>query len=190
MLKKYMNERVQLHSVNRFLRLVIFLLTLAFIVNATVMYYAIGKNRTIIIPAGISKPVELSDNDADDTYIRYITRYITSLSLTYTPTTVLEQFTEFLKLVHPSVYGKFETAFLKQADIVRLTLVSSVFYPENIKIDRNNKVILVSGKLTQIDARGSKIRDDKVTYRIKYDIDLGRFYVVDFVECKEGLCEK
>jgi len=184
--KNYFEENAALAKQLRFLRFVVFLLAVAVIINGFFVYSSGVNQKVILVPAYIEGEAVISGRDADDDYLKAMAKYVCFLRLNYTPANVSRQFNDFLKLLSPSVYKEVSTVLYKQKENVVQMNVSSAFNPVVIELDRNQRKLFITGKLSQWTYDKQFITDEDKTYMIKYRIDMGKFIVDGFVGCEKG----
>ena len=188
MIKDYFEEKLVLKQQNRFYRFLIFILILAVILETAVTFFAVKYQRTVIIPAGLSQSVEVSDYHYDDRYIQEMVKYVTYLALCYNPQTIDSQFSSLLSLFSPDRYPSYKSIFLRIADNAKIANVSSFYQVTGMKINRNTNTVLVSGVLQQWTQDKKFVTDEVRHYIIRFRINYGKFILLDFQECKEN-CE-
>ena len=72
---------------NRLLRFFVVVIGAAVLVNSFFVYTSVRHQRTILVPVGLNSEMEVSDSNASDDYLKFITRYAAGLALNYTPAT-------------------------------------------------------------------------------------------------------
>jgi type IV conjugative transfer system protein TraE len=187
--KKYLDENVNLVRQLRFLRFVVFLLAAAVVINGFFVYSSDIRHKTILIPPLIEGEAYVYGKDASDSYLKAMAEHTCFTRLNYTPTNVGKQFSAFLKLLDSSAYSVHSSALYKQKENIIQMQVSSAFFPEQVKIDRNKKIIYVSGHLSQWTYDKEFITSERRTYAVKYQINSGRFYVTDFIGCGKSISD-
>lgn len=188
-LDKYQNEKDQLKYVNRFLRMVIFLLILALTFNSIAVMYAINRHKVIILPPEITAPLEISGSHVSDEYLKSIVKYVAFLGLNYSSTTVYDQFNDLLKLFAPEVQDKFKVSLTKIAEDVKLTHVTSVFQLTTIKIDRSRNFVVFTGHRKVTSGQDVILKEGEESYFITYKVSNARFLLTNFGKCEGDLCK-
>lgn len=187
--KNFLFENAELKKQNRFLRFIIFLIGVAVVIQGILVYRAGIYQKVILVPPYIEGEAYVMGKDASDSYLKEMASYVCYLRLNYSPANVGNQFNAFLKLVDSSVFGEMQKALYMVKDDVIQHKVSSSFYPDKVEVDREKKVVFVYGKLLQWVDEKTLSASEKRVFVVKYKIEGGRFYVVDFVNCgdrKEG----
>ena len=180
-LKIYMQRLSNVMAENRLLKLVVAVIGLAVLANCFSTYTMARRERTILVPAGINRRVEVTDAGASDGYLDLMTRYALGLALDYTPVTAREQFGEILALYSPEAFPEARKTFYSLADTVETADVSSAFFIGSIKVDRLKGVIEATGVSRQFAQDGSPLGPDKeTTYELSYRISDGRFQLTGF----------
>lgn len=188
-LDKYQNEKDQLKYVNRFLRITIFLLILALMLNSIAVMYAINRHKVIILPPEVSAPLELSGNTVNEEYLKSIVKYVAFLALNYSSTTVLDQFNDFLKLFAPEVQDKFKVSLAKIAEDVKLTHVTSTFQLTNLKVDYNKSIVVFTGYRKITSGQNVVLKEGEESYFITYKVSNARFALTNFGKCEGDVCK-
>lgn len=190
MLKRYLNEKEQLLYVNKFFRRIIFILAFVIAMQSLMLYYVVGYTKVILVPPQITSVLEITGKDANEEYVKGMSKYLLNLALNYTPQSVEDQLGDFLKYVEPSKYELFRSTFLRIIDDVKTTQISSSFYVNYIKVDRNAKKVIVRGSLLRVTPSNIVMKDENHYYAYEYLIREGKFMITKFVDCgsREETC--
>lgn len=190
MLKRYLSEKEQLLYVNKFLRRIIFIFAFVIAMQSLMLYYVVGYTKVILVPPQITSVLEITGKDANEEYVKGMSKYLLNLALSYTPQSVEDQLGDFLKYVEPSKYELFRSAFLRIIDDVKTTQISSSFYVNYIKVDRNAKRVIVRGSLLRVTPSNIVMKDENHYYAYEYLIREGKFMITKFVDCgsREEAC--
>lgn len=183
MLKRYLSEKEQLLYVNKFFRRIIFVLVFVIAVQSLMLYFVVGYTKVILIPPQITGVLEVTGKDANEEYIKGMTKYLMSLALNYTPYSVEDQLGDLLKYVEPSKYESFRRTILRLIDDVKTTQISSSFYIDHIKVDRNARKVIVRGSLLRVTPGNIVMRDENRYYAYEYLIRDGKFMITKFIDC-------
>lgn len=187
--KTYLFENAELKKQNRFLRFVVFLIAVAVVIQGFLVYRAGINQKIVLVPLYLEGESFVTGKDGSDAYLREMGSYVCYLRLNYAPSNVSKQFNNFLKLVDSSIFGKMQKSLYKIKEEVIQYRISSSFYPDKIEINRAKKAIFVYGKLLQWVDEKTLTSSERKIFAIKYKIESGRFYVVDFVGCGERVDE-
>ncbi len=185
-IKKYLEEKANYLYGARLLKFTVVILVVLLIVNSFVTYTMIKKQRTILVPPSISTQVYVSGSDASEEYLKAMARYISALVLNYNPTVARAQFNDFLKLVSPSTFPAYKDAFYSLADKIEAGQVSSAYYITQIKVNKKEGNMILTGLLNQWTQDKQFITNESKQYILKYKINDGMFSVVEFKEYKQG----
>lgn len=175
----FVHKASNIFAENRLLKFVTACLSLAVIFNSFIVYGAVKYQRIVLIPPKMTGTVEFVQGRPTDTYLRDTSRRIVNLAGTYSPPTARGQFEELLSYYAPESYPTASKEWYSLAGRVEESLVSSVFYLENITIKKNT--IEVFGDLKQF-AGDTPLGKNSKTYLIDYRIQDGRFYIVSLKE--------
>jgi len=187
--KAYFEEHVNIIAQNRKLRFIVFLMAVAVIINGFFVYSAGIHQKIVLVPPYIEGEAYVYGNNAGDSYLKSMAVYVCSLRLNYTPANVKRQFGAFLRLLPPETFKSYQVELYKLKDKVLSLRVSSAFFPFKTEVNRKRKIIFVSGRLDQWTYDKEFITSEERTYGVKYAVENGRFYVVNFLYCgknKEG----
>lgn len=180
---RYMEEKANVLATNVVMKTVVIALSIAVCVLAYCTYEATATQRVVILPPVVDERIEITNNDANDGYLKMFTRYVCSLFTTYSPATVNGQFETLKELTAPDYYAELSSDLEKiKAETIRLDM-ASVFYPREFEIRRDKKEIIVSG-IGKKTASNTTVEDGAMSYAIRYRIINGKFYVtgVGYVE--------
>ena len=178
----FMQKSSNLAGENRLLRFFVIVIGVAVLINSFFVYTSIKHQRTVLVPVGLNNRVEVADSSASDDYLKFITRYAAGLALNYTPATARQQFGELLALYAPDAFPEAKKTFYSLADTVETAKVTNSFYIQQIQVERERGVIVVTGLKRQF-AEDRKVIDDlQAVYELSYRISDGRFMLTDFRE--------
>lgn len=185
-IKKYFEEKANYLYSARLLKFVVILLVVLLTVNSFVTYTLIDRQKIILIPPSISTQVYVGGTDASEEYLKAMVRYVSALVLNYNPTVARAQFNDFLKMVHPSSFAAYKDSFYALADKIETGNVSSAYYISSIKVNKAENTIIINGLLNQWTQDKQFITNESKNFILKFKIDNGMFYVVEFKEYKQG----
>ena len=175
-LKIYGDKLANAMAENALLKFCLILLTGITIFNAIVAYRAMNNQKVVILPPMVDHKVAIRGNDADDEYLKMMSRYTIKLILDYTPSNVEQNFSDFLKLASPGVFSSMRTGLNKIIEEVIRLRVSSSFHIHTIKkLGNTNRIELVG--LRSKHADDVRIESAIEHHIIEYDIDEGTFRV-------------
>lgn len=182
----FMQKTSNLFLENSLLKFFIVVLGIVMVINSFFTYSMARNQKVVMIPPGLDRQAEVSDRNADEAYLRAMTRYALSLMLTSSPANARKQFSELLLLLHPRVYAQRKSEFYDLADRMEKASATSVFIIGDIKFfeDADGKGIEVSG-IRRIYASDKQIEDGSKTYIMRYTVEQGRFYLLQIAEKTE-----
>jgi conjugal transfer pilus assembly protein TraE len=180
-LKIYGDKLANVMAENRLLK-ACFVLTLGItIFNAIVAYHAMNNQKVIILPPVVDHKIAIRGNDADNEYLKMMSRYSIKLLLDYTPSNAEQNFSDFLKLASPEVFNSMRRELNKIIEEVTRLRVSSSFHIHTIKrLGSTNQIELVG--LRSKHADDVLIESAVEHHIIEYDIDDGTFRVMGVSE--------
>jgi conjugal transfer pilus assembly protein TraE len=169
-----------LFAERRLLRLIVLLIGGLAALNCLLLFVAMDRQRTIIVPVGAMSRISVAGSSADVAYLREMGRYVVGLALTYSPGTVRRQYEELLGLFSPEYYLSARQQFADMADTAEMARASSVFFLDDIQDDKG-KVLAVSG-VRKLFVEDQKTTEERVTFQVHYTIKDGRFMLAGFTE--------
>ncbi|MFP7756249.1 type IV conjugative transfer system protein TraE [Thermodesulfobacteriota bacterium B35] len=180
----FLQKSSNLWAENRLLRFVIIILTLTVVINSFMVYRAVRYERVILIPPRMTGTVEFVQGRPTDRYVKDLCRRIVNLAATYSPATARAQFDELLFYYAPESYPAASKEWYSLAGRIEDSGVSSVFYLEKIKIDKDTMEVF--GSQRQFAAGDTPLENGSKTYLVKYRIQDGRLYVLSIKEQLAG----
>jgi len=172
----YQNKMSNLWAENRLLKFAILIIAISSVASAALSIYAIDREKVIILPPVVDERIVISGNEVNEAYIKLFARYSTTLFLNYSATSFKNQAGDLLQLASPDFFQSLRKQLLSLQDTIKQLQVSSVFYPERITVNLNEKEVTVQGMRRQY-AQHSLIEEGIQTYNLKYAIIHGRFFL-------------
>lgn len=173
----YLEEKLNLTAENRLLKFAICVIGAALIVNMCLTLTLVSRSRTIVLPPVVNTKFELSGAKLSDDYVRMMARYIVSIGLNYTPSSVRGNFEELLGLYDPNTYDEKKREFYELAEIVETTKITNTFFIQKLSIDDNKGQIEICGQRKQY-ANEQKIKEGQETYLVEYSNNNGKFAIL------------
>ena len=180
-LDRYINKTSNLYAENRLLKFAVICIGIAVVVSGFFSYIAMQYQKVVILPPVVDRRVVITGNDVDENYVKLFTRYTMTLLNNYTAATAQSQFDEFLTLVTTSAYPQMQKTLSTLADTIRKLNMTSVYYPRKIKIDKEQRMIEISGLQKEF-TNTTLVEDGPKQYILKYRIINGRFYLDEIKE--------
>lgn len=181
--ERYLDERANFARQVRILRFIVFLLAVAVVVNGIFVYMSGINQRTVLVPLVAEGELYVAGNDASDSYIKAMIDLALFYRMNYSPANVRLQFNSFLKLLAPSLFGEMQKELNGIIGEILESKVSSAFYPEEVRIDREKGVVLVKGRLRQWAEDRLYVNEER-QFLIKYVVRHGKFMIENFRVCK------
>jgi conjugal transfer pilus assembly protein TraE len=182
-LDHYINRNENIKAENRLLKFAIVVIGLACVVSAFVSYSAAENAKVVILPPVVDKRIVISGNTVNDNYLKLFTKYTLNLMLNYTPETYHDQMEDLLKLATPEFFPALNHQIEDMADSVKNLVMTSLYYPYTMKINKDKQTITVQGLGIQT-AHGQVVDNQKRQYLLRYRIINGRFYLNGISELK------
>lgn len=184
----YKQKMSNIFAENRLLKLAVFMMVLISLMNWHAIQKAMDSTKTIVVPMGAVGALEVGTDTASDEYLRAMSRYIVGLLGTYTASTARDQFEEILPYMSPEGYAKAKQHFDNLADrIERYPNIASVVHwsgRDPLQIEGN--ILKIQAQKKRL-VNGNATRVENIHYEIKYEIRMGRFYIVNISEVKKDL---
>jgi len=156
------------------------ILTLAMLL---IIAQLINKQSTIIVPPTINKSFWVTKNSASSEYLAEMSSFFTELRLNVTPHSIAKQHEMLLRYVAPQYYGKLKTRLISEAERIKKSNISTVFYPVDIQVNQNNLKVTIIGDLKSFIGQ-TTLPNHRKAYLITYNFHHGHLYVTNFKEVK------
>ena len=162
---------------NRLLKFCLLLTMGITIVNSLVAYHAMNNQKVVILPPMVDHKIEIRGNDADDEYLKLMSRYSIKLLLDYTPSNAEQNFSDFLKLTSPRVFSSMRSDLDKIIEeVIRLRISSSFQVNTITRLGTTNRIELIG--LRSKFADDVRIEESIENHIIEYEIDDGTFRIM------------
>lgn len=181
-LSLFVKKASNLFAENRLLKFAVVVIGCTTIINTGLLYVSMSRQRTILIPAGMSTKASVTNNTADPDYLRQMARYISGLSLNYTPATARPQFEELLNLIAAETFADNKSMLYDLADTIEKTMAVSVFHPQRFMLNEEKQWIEILGPKTLYLQDIKSGNTELKTYLLKYRMVDGNFQIIEFVE--------
>ncbi|MEM2073605.1 MAG: TraE/TraK family type IV conjugative transfer system protein [Nitrososphaeria archaeon] len=181
--ERYLDERANFARQVRILRFIVFLLAVAVVVNGFFVYTSGINQRTVLVPVVAEGEVYVAGNDASDSYIKAMIDLALFYRMNYSPANVKVQFNSFLKLLSPSFFGEAQTELNGIVGEILENKISSAFYTEEIRIDREKRIVSIKGRLKQWSEDRLYVNEERQVV-VKYAIGHGKFMIENLKTCR------
>ena len=178
-LSTFLQQSSNLFAYNRLLKSLVIVLSVCLAFCSFMVYRAVRYQSVILIPPQMTGTVEFVQGRPTEAYIKDISNRILSLATTYSPHTARRQFNELLVYYAPESYPEAFALWYSLAGRIEESQVSSVFYPETVKVEDTR--IEVFGDLKQYTGN-TRLENTTRTYFLDYQIRGGRFSLLAFKE--------
>lgn len=139
------------------------------------------KEKTILVPSAITKPMWIKGEAMSPTYVEELGRYFANLLLVYQKETAQAQFNEVLRFVAPEIYPKIKTKLDQDADRISRTQISSIFYLTTIHVKETTA--FVTGDVKAF-VGGALAKSGEKTYQFTFEQTGGGVRITAFKEVK------
>ncbi len=182
MLNRFMEKWSNRELENGLLKFVVVLLAITIIVESGLMIYLYSSQRTVIIPAFVDKKFYVENNKASLEYIEIMSRYAIELISNFTPETVDDRTSEFIRFINPQYYSTVSTQLKAFASEMKRYNISQFFVPQSL-VMKDNKII-IRGILRQF-AQDKQISSVPSEYQLEYKINQGRFEILNYEKLEQ-----
>jgi conjugal transfer pilus assembly protein TraE len=176
-IKKFMEQWENREMENRLLKFVIVVLAAAIVIEGGLMIHLYTSERTVIVPSFVDKRFYVEGDKASTEYIELMARYAIELVGNFTPDTIDERTSEFLRFINPRYYNTMATQMKAFSKEMKDYSISQFFIPQKI-IMKGNSVTIV-GFMRQF-AQDKQFQASSAEYRMEYQINQGRFEIVKY----------
>jgi len=181
----FKQKAANVYAENKLLKLAFTALLLMSIFNFMAIKDAMNSTRTVILPVGAQGDLWVSANNASDTYIRQVSRYITFMLGNYTASSARAQFEELLIMFSPGTFAGYKTALEKLADDIERfpTISSKVTWVGRtpVLVNENRTKVTVRAVKDRL-VNGEIARSTEVDIVITFYFEDGRLWIKDIEE--------
>ncbi|MBP9777632.1 MAG: type IV conjugative transfer system protein TraE [Rickettsiaceae bacterium] len=157
-------------------------LAFTLVITLLVILKRSNLQTTIVIPAGLSERVRISQSGVDEPFLNQWTEFLTALKLNITPDTAILKQNTLLKYVDSGQYGAIKAHLASEFEKIKKDEISTVFFPSETKvINMDNLVTNISGVL-KVYIGEELNKSEKLTYELKFKYDSGRLLLTSFKE--------
>lgn len=182
-IQKFLEQYANRESENKLLKTVILILAIAIILEGFIVAYLGFTERTIIVPSHIDRRFFVEGDKASKEYIEMMSRYAIELISSFTPETVDERFSEFLRFINAAHYNKVSPQLLTYINEIKRYGISQYYIPSSYTLEKNT--ITVNGLMRQF-AQDKQITDHQVTYKLQFQINNGRFEILTYEKIEQN----
>jgi type IV conjugative transfer system protein TraE len=163
-------------------RRMLLVLFLAMILICLILSLAILKHdkQTILVPAGLSKPVSLNTSHLSMGYLEEVTNLFLTNMLDLTAGNIEYRKSAILRHVAPEYQQEVIKRFALEKKKYKENMLGTIFSPESIDIDSDNLKVLVKGKLSSFFAKEGRSSEDLII-DIKYKYSSGILELAQFL---------
>lgn len=147
------------------------------------MFIVIGRERIVIVPPVVEKPLWVTSSQVSPDYLRDMSKYFSILRLNVTASNAVSQRDDLLRFVAPEHYNDIKTELLLEADKLKKNRISTAFFPINVDVDTKKMLARVTGDMHST-VGDIHLPIQHVTYEISYRYQSGRLIITSFDEVK------
>ncbi|MHB8697646.1 MAG: type IV conjugative transfer system protein TraE [Sulfuricaulis sp.] len=170
---------------NKFYKFTMLMMIVTCIILALVVYGMNGKERTVVIPATLSKSFWVDDDHVSREYLEQMGIFLAQLELSVTPNSYKYQTDTLLKYVHPSAYGALQLALAENGEKLARDNSATWYTPRLTQVDSSGKRLAITGDLITFisDKQVSKVSK---TYLLEFVYTNAKLYLKTFTEANEN----
>lgn len=178
-LKKLKTQRNYSFCLNIFLSGVT-LLTLLIMLNKSNSY------TTVVVPAGFSKELVVSDKGVNQGYLIEWAEFLTSLKLNIAPNLIDEKQKSLLNYIDPSRYSAMKQHLFEEGVKVKSEDLSMSFHPIKTRVVDNKKLLVAVEGVLRVYVGNELNKTTKVTYNLGFNYGSGRLLLNSFEEIENA----
>lgn len=175
---QYFSFLKRVEAEKKVLVIVCLILGLVIVVQTWSMMQLMSSNRTVILPPQVSKEFWLTDTRLSHSYYEQVGFYIADRVLSYSPDTIVNSFgvlTPFFTNDR-DVINKIRKQFNEQAEFVKSEKLYQTFYPVQVQVDENRKILKVLGNTRRFIDKVF-VHEVQSYIDINYALESGRFVI-------------
>jgi conjugal transfer pilus assembly protein TraE len=172
--QKFLEKWATVNNENNLLRAIVLIEGVLIVALVCIMVYARVTERTIVVPSYIDRTFYVEGDKASPEYIEMMSKYSVELITQFTPETIKERISEFMRFIDPAAYKAVSTQLLSMADEAVAYRISQYFSPT--KIIQEGNTITVQGLLRKY-VQDKDLTTATAVYIMKYSINHGRFVI-------------
>ena len=171
--------RDEITSTRRAARLLIALLTLSLLINVLLSVVSLrmsGRERTVLVPPGISKTFWVDATTVSAEYLEQMAYFLVQLTLDVTPQSVDHQSRLLLQYASPAAYGELHSALFAAAERLKRDGAATVFNPQELSVEQSALRVGVRGQLTTF-IGDRRVADSAKAYVLEFEYRGGRIFL-------------
>lgn len=142
------------------------------------------RQMVALIPMNLNSPMSVSNNVVSSQYLDESALSFIDLRLNFDPDTIDNNHQVILRFVSPGSYKKIKSALDQESKLVKSQGISSSFYINKIKVNKQSLSVMISGTLNRA-VVDKQLIPVKATFLITFENDDGLLSINQFVEEKE-----
>ena len=160
---------------NFFLKTLTLLMGAGFIMNATLF----ETNKIVVVsPPEVREEYWVGKDKTSEAYIEQMGVYFSTLAGNLSPTNAAYNITALLNYVSPDIYGETKIRLMADAMSVIENEITQSFFPNDVKVEDGN-VVIVKGQIVRRIGT-AKSKKEKVMYKMKFNINNYKIYLTEF----------
>tara|TARA_B100000519_G_C14061387_1_gene352252 strand:+ start:174 stop:740 length:567 start_codon:yes stop_codon:yes gene_type:complete len=148
----------------------------------SLMSFSLYKSKPVRwLPVCSVSEFSVSESSYSPSYLRQMAKKVADLRLTYNPETIESRYGALLRIAEPRAQEELAKILNNEINVIKEKNISSVFYPEKVKIDSVHHVAQLDG-LLQRSTRGLLIKPVYKAYQINFAFHEGELSPVAIKE--------
>jgi conjugal transfer pilus assembly protein TraE len=145
----------------------------------------IGRERTVVVPGGLSKSYWLTDKTMGKTGVEELSAWVASLKLDLSPESIEYKNAAVLRHTHPVYAGEIKTKGELQADKIKKENIATTFALQTMVVNEEKIAALVRGRLATT-VNGKPVSNEDKSYFLRFAVSGGTAQLMIFKEVTHG----
>lgn len=176
-LKKLKSQRNYSFCLNVFLSVIILLVLLILLKKS-------NSHTTVVVPAGFSKELIVSDQGINDGYLVEWAEFLISLKLNISPAIADEKQKSLLNYVDSDKYSAMKEHLYEEGVKLKNEDLSMAFYPTQTRVIDNKTMLVAVEGILRVYVGNELNQTAKVTYNLGFNYSNGRLLLNSFMEAE------
>ena len=135
-----------------------------------------GRERTVLVPPGISKSFWVEADAVSPEYLEQMAYFLLQLTLDVTPQSVDHQSRLLLRYASPAAYGDLHSTLFAAAERLKRDGAATVFSPQELIVEQSTQRVGVRGQLTTF-IGDRRVADTARGYALEFEYRGGRIFL-------------
>lgn len=161
---------------NFFLRILIILLAIGFILNASFLR---SKERVVFTPPNIEQEMWIEANKASPEYLEQMAIFFATLAGNLSPGNAEYNVRILSNYCLPSKYNEVKAELASQASYIRKNNIQQSFFPKLVHLDEKKAKVQVEGDVYR-NIGTTKISQEKMVFHVTFKMKKFKLYIDEF----------